>query len=82
MSDACKLFNAFYKGRNNFMTPTVISIKTVGHYAVELSSGIGMNGKIYGVTVLDFLTKDTTGLSQLFHSEGEAKEYITSLEEL
>lgn len=69
----------------NFITPDIIEYFRNDYYAIELSSGYGMNrNTVYGVTVLEkkdekwirTLDKDLSGC---FLSEQEARKYITLL---
>ena len=80
-----RIFGRVYKGKPNFMTPTILEYFAINNdkLLVELSSGKGIfSDKIYGVTVLE-KTEEGYSASELtiggFYSLEEAKNYITSL---
>lgn len=85
-----ELFDGWFNGQRNFITPTVINRGKCRQFIYELSSGEGMSfyprTTIYGVTVLELWSKDAPevkahrkDLSRCCHSRDEADEYIGSL---
>ena len=85
---ASQLFDIFYHGATNFITPHIIERAMITpKIAYELSSGRGiMDNTIYGVTVL--IVDDRTGniehsrkLSHCFHSRDEARAHVRSITE-
>lgn len=81
-AEAVETFRRVYNGSNNFMTPDLVDCFMVGRYAVEISSGYGMNNDtVYGVTVIqlpgDIRRND---LSQLCQTKEEVLKYIITLE--
>lgn len=74
-------FRTVVKGKN-FMTPTISGYWAVADYVIELSRGTDFDGnKIYGVTVVNRVTKGTENeLSKMVSSLAEAKAYMKYLE--
>lgn len=78
--EIAKIFKKKFKSPN-FMTPNILGYVDRGNYLVELSTGRGMTGQIYGVTVLKlgFGGPKNSDLSKMFHSLREANNYIESI---
>lgn len=76
---ANNIFVKRYNGKNNFMTPNIVTRQIVHGFAYELSSGsgIGVGTKLYGVTVLDIKGADT-GLNEVFDTLAQAEVYIAN----
>ena len=91
LSDNCSyIFNFFFNGDKNFVTPNIIKYyvkkKNNNFLFVELSTGKFMNSKIYGVTVLKGTLKGNKlclgrciDKDKPFNTEKEALTYIESL---
>lgn len=75
-----KEFTSIVKGEN-FMTPTVLGYYKKGKYAIELSSGKFLSGRLYGVTVADTETKEHVNeLCKSFETLKQAKEYMEAIQ--
>ena len=78
---ADQIFDIAFDGSPNFMTPDVLERGFAGDenaYAFELSSGDGIFGPIFGVTLLS-RQGERTELSQSFGSELEARVYLLNI---
>ena len=73
MKTAQQEFTEVIKGKN-FMTPLILGYYKVGKYVVEVSKAPARdNVKLYGVTVLDRITKKRPkGLSKCFFNLEDA----------
>ena len=79
------VFNRFFKGHQNIMTPNVIKYGNKRQFVYEISSGIGMFGDmIYGLTVLEFTKhagiQHRHNLSDMHRSLESAKNAVTELD--
>lgn len=70
------IFNQVYNGARNFMTPDLIRYGQHGRFFYELSSGMFMNDKLFGVTVLEKNGTKRHDLSSSFPTQSEAEQYI------
>ena len=69
-------FNEILGDSTNFITPDVIDYYQTDKYYIELSKGVFMKEKMYGVTVLDTEGNHLHDKSQSFKSMKDAEEYI------
>ena len=85
---ASEIIRRKYKGNKNFMTPNKLKVGKVNkNVAYELSTGLGMGNRLYGVSVVSANPKTlkTTALykkSKAFGSKKEAEAYIRRLKNM
>lgn len=65
----------YFKGKNS-MTPTILEYGQRKNYVFELSEGMFMGNKIFGVTVVDPENQEDNSLSESFDSLNEAYAHI------
>ena len=81
------VFQDWFNGHANFMTPTIVNRGKCRQFLYELSKGEGIDrSTIYGVTVLELLNEDAPDvmahrhdLNRCCHSKDEALKYIAQL---
>jgi hypothetical protein len=73
------LFTSRIKDRN-FITPNIVDYYQANHFIVELSTGVFIKQRYYGVTVCNAHTgKHELDLGKCFETKEQALEYIEEL---
>jgi hypothetical protein len=73
------LFNKFYKGKKNIMTPDALEYGTVGELTYEISSGEFLGMDLYGLTLLETNPLARSEHSDLFFSIKEIHTFMDKL---
>lgn len=63
----------------NFMTPELMYFREAGRFVVELSTGMFLGDRLFGVTVVETGVGRDYDLSQAFHSREDAERFIDEL---
>lgn len=84
MKDTAEVFEKYFNGHKNLVTPTLMRYEQVDNFHLEVTKGYGLfNTLVYGLTVIEELAggniKPRRDLSGAFFEKKAIKKYIDFL---